>query len=29
MISINGKYTKNIGVYHGFEKNETATMFFL
>ena len=20
---------KNMGVYHGFEKNETATMFFL
>ena len=29
MISINGKYIKNMGVYHGFEKNETATMFFL
>ena len=25
----NGKYIKNMGVYHGFEKNETATMFFL
>ena len=29
MISINGKYIKNMGVYYGFEKNETATMFFL
>ena len=29
MVSINGKYIKNMGVYHGFEKNETATMFFL
>ena len=29
MISINGKYIKNMGVYQGFEKNETATMFFL
>ena len=29
MISNNGKYIKNTGVYHGFEKNETATMFFL
>ena len=32
MISINGKYFKNMGAYHGFdsfEKNETATMFFL
>ena len=28
MISINGKYIKNMGVYHGFEKNDTATMFF-
>ena len=28
-ISINGKYIKNIGVFHGFEMNETATMFFL
>ena len=29
MIPINGKYIKNMGVYHGFEKNETATMFVL
>ena len=29
MISFNGKYIKNMGAYHGFEKNETATMFFL
>ena len=30
MISFNGKYIyiKNMGAYHGFEKNETATMFF-
>ena len=28
MISINGKYIKNTGVYHGFENIETATMFF-
>ena len=24
-----GKYIKNMGVYHGFEKSETTTMFFL
>ena len=29
MISINGKYIRKMGVCHGFEKNETATMFFL
>ena len=29
MISFNGKYIKNMGACHGFEKNETATMFFL
>ena len=29
MIPINGKYIKNIGVQNSFEKNETATMFFL
>ena len=29
MNLINGKYIKNIGVYHGFDKNETETMFFL
>ena len=29
MILINGKYIQNTGVYHGFEKNENATMFFL
>ena len=29
MISFNGKYFKNMGACHGFEKNETATMFFL
>ena len=29
MILINIKYIiKNMGVYHSFEKNETATMFF-
>ena len=29
MISKNRKYIKNTGVYHGFENDETATMFFL
>ena len=29
MISIIGKYIKNMGVYHVFDKNETATMFFV
>ena len=29
MISLMENIIKNMGVYHGFEKNETATMFFL
>ena len=29
MLEYNEKYIKNMGVYLGFEKNETATMFFL
>ena len=29
MISNNVKYIKNMGVYNGFVKNETATMFCL
>ena len=28
MISFNGKYINNMGAYHGFEKNEIATMCF-
>ena len=26
---VHGKYILNMGVNHGFEKNETATIFFL
>ena len=29
LFQFNGKYIKNMGVYHIFEKSETATMFFL
>ena len=29
MIPFNGKDIKNMGVQHSFEKNETATMYFL
>ena len=29
MILINGKYSKNMGIYHGFEKMKPQLCFFL